>query len=137
MTSHALLIFVTILLFGMVCVACTESSPTDLEAKTEMLTRSWKGEEFFLITIDDSTFLGKDFVVTFDFSSDGSYFLYQYTMSSYGRIGQWKFEDQGGSISLSADHGYSEVFDIRELTSSLFVMGDTNSRGYRLVPSSQ
>jgi hypothetical protein len=125
-----------LLLLGLVCASCTETSLTDLEVKKQILTRSWTGEEFFLITASDSTFRGKDYVATFDFRNDGSYFFYRYSMSSLGRIGQWRLEDNGNRLSLSEDQGYSEVFAVRELTSTSLVLGDTNSRGYKLVPSS-
>jgi hypothetical protein len=112
-----------------------ENSSTELQIKTIMLARSWTGEEFFVITVGDSSFRGKDFVERLSFTSDGGYFLYKYSMSGPGRTGQWSFEDTGNSLRLTQDGVYSEVFPIRELSSTVLVLGDTNSRGYALMPS--
>lgn len=125
---------VPILLLGLVCASCTQTSITDLEVKKQMLTRSWMGEEFFLIAARDSTLRAKDYIAIFDFRSDGSYLFYKYTMSSLDS-GQWRLEDDGNRLSLSEGQGYSEVFPVRQLTSTSLVLGDTNSRGYKLVPS--
>jgi hypothetical protein len=135
--SDTLSRLVPIVFLGLVYGSCNQTSPTDLEVKKQLLTRSWTGEEFFLITTTDSTFRGKDFVATFDFRSDGSYFLYKYAMSSLGRTGEWALDEGGTRISLNEGQSYSEVFPIRELTSTSLVLGDTGSRGYKLIPSSQ
>jgi hypothetical protein len=113
-------------------LACSEPT-TSLQGKTEFITRVWNGEEFFLITLDDSTFRGKDFVETFEFKNDGTYFLYKYSMSSMGRIGQWKFEDDGNRIKLTPDGANSEDFPILELNTESFIFGDTTLHGYKLI----
>ena len=131
-SSRLLPIFLVSLTFAL----CTETSPTDLEVKTRMLVRTWTGEEFFTITRTDSAFLRKDYVATFDFRNDGSYFLFKYSMSGPGKVGQWKLEDNGNRISLAEGESYSEVFPILELNTGSLVLGDTTSRGYSLVPAS-
>ena len=131
-SSRLLPIFLVSLTFAL----CTETSPTDLEIKTRMLVRTWMGEEFFTITRTDSAFLRKDYVATFDFRNDGSYFLFEYSMSGPGKVGQWRLEDNGNRISLTEGESYSEVFPIHKLNASSLVLGDTTSRGYSLVPAS-
>ena len=113
-------------------LTCSEST-NSLQGKTEFITRLWNGEEFFLITLDDSTLRGKDFVETFKFKNDGTYFLYKYSMSSMGRIGHWKFEDDGNQIKLTPDGANSEVFPILELNTESFIFGDTTLHWYKLV----
>jgi hypothetical protein len=113
---------------------CSEKeSLTDVQVKTNMITHSWMGEEYFTITVSDSSFRGKDFVETFVFRKDGSYFYYKYTMSSLGWIGKWNLEDNGNRLRLVRDDTYSEEFPITYLSSTSFILGDTNSRGYNLV----
>ena len=112
-----------------------DSSQADTQTKVNMLTRSWHGEEFFIHTVGDSSFRRKDEVQEFSFASDGSYFLYKYTMSSMGKTGHWTLKNNGDSLRLTDDATYSEVFFLRELSPSTMVLGDTNTRGYALIPS--
>ncbi len=126
-------LFLTSVIFCLFLIGCSDSS-TDSQNKTDLITRSWRGEEFFLIPRNDSTFRGKDLVETLEFRKDGSYFLYQYTMSSMGEVGQWKLEENDNQLRLTRKGTVSEVFSITQLNSTSFVLGDTNSRGYKLFP---
>ena len=128
LSSFILLFFILCCLF----LGCSDS-PTDIQDKTDLIIREWKGEEFFLIVVNDSTFTGKDFVETFEFKNDGSYFLYKYSMSSMGIIGQWVLEDDGDRIKFSQDDANFDVFSIVELSPKSFVFGDTTLHGYKLV----
>jgi len=112
---------------------CSDS-PTEIESKTNLIARSWKGEEYFLISFEDTTSRGKDLVETLEFRKDGSYFFYKFSMSSMGIVGYWKLEENGKLLRLSKDDTHSELFSITELNSTSFVIGDTNSRGYKLFP---
>jgi hypothetical protein len=113
-----------------------ESSEEDGDCKVNMLTRSWYGEEFFIISLSDTSFKAKDFVHELSFARDGSYFFYKYTMSSMGRTGHWTLIANGDSLRLT-DATMSEVFFVRQLSLSALTLGDTNSRGFALVPSQQ
>jgi hypothetical protein len=111
-----------------------EVSEKDSDSKADMLTRSWHGEEFFTISRADTSFRIKDMVHELSFSKDGSYFFYKYTMSSMGRTGHWTLIAIEDSLRLT-DATMSEVFFIRQLSVSALILGDTNSRGFALVPT--
>lgn len=129
-TKNSLILISVI--FTLFLSVCTDSS-TGPQSKIDLITRSWRGEEYFLI-YTDSTFRVKDLVETLEFKSDGSYFFYKPTMSSMGVIGQWKLEGNGNQLRLTRDTEHSEVLPITHLSSASFVIGDTNSRGFKLVP---
>jgi hypothetical protein len=117
-------------------VGCTdETSVGNLDDKVNLLARAWYGEEFSTITLSDTSFRAKDMVAELSFASDGSYHFYKYTMSaSTGQNGRWAFASGGDSLKLTRDTTYAETFSIRSLTLSNLVLGDTNSRGFALVP---
>jgi len=123
-----------LLVVGFLLISCSETSPTDVE---ELITQSWYGEEFLTRTVGDTTLRGKDFVATFEFKNDGSYYFEKFTMSHPGEVGRWSLKDGETSIKLTHGSDYSEIYDIKELTASSFVMGDTNSHGFKLVSSNQ
>ncbi len=120
---------------GPLCGSCNRSSPTAVETPEHLRIRTWSGVEFFLIAMSDTTIHGRDFVETFEFRSDGSYFYYKPSMSSLGRIGQWELNDHADTLTLSAGDTYAEAFAIRSLTATALVLGDTLTRGYSLIPS--
>ncbi len=127
----SLFVLVTfIFIFG--CSRTT--SPTDLENKKDLITRAWKGENIFMIAVGDSFRKAGDLVLRFEFKNDGSYFLSQASFSHIGETERWQLEDNGSSIRLTQDTIRNEVFLIVELNSSRFILGDTTSRGYSLVP---
>ncbi len=114
---------------------CSEKeSLTDAQVKTNLITRSWMGEEFFMITFGDSSVRGRDFVGAFDFRKDGSYYYYTFSMSSPGWIGNWNFEDNGNRIRLVRNDMYIEEYTITHMSAISFILGDTNSHGYKLIP---
>lgn len=129
-------LFFTVILFSCFCLGCSDS-PTASQDKSKILTQTWTGEEFFLITIGDSTFKGKDYVETFEFKKDESYFFYKFTMSSLGKVGSWKLENDDTRIKLKQDSSYSEIFPILVLNSASFIMGDTNLHWSKLIPKLQ
>ncbi len=114
--------------------ACSEHASQDKARRSQMLTRSWSGDEFFPQNVKGSTARIKDYVATLEFRDDGSYFLYKFSMDGFGKTGEWKLDSQGTGIFLEGNDGQSESLRIRELTSSSLVLGDTNVRGYNLVP---
>jgi len=126
--------FCILLIVGLLCNSCTETTPSDTK---ELLTRSWGGDQFFLVTVNDSTRRFRDMVAILDFRNDGSYLFLKHTMSHPAEVGEWSLEDGETKIKLSLTADYSEIYDITELTSSLFIMGDTNSRGFKLFPIDQ
>ncbi len=117
-----------------VSVQCSRDTSNDVALRSRMLTRSWTGDEFLPHSVIDSSTHNKDFVATFEFKDDGSYFLYKFDMSGFGKTGVWKLENDGTAISLTDDDNHAESFSIRELTSNSLVLGDTGTHGYRLVP---
>ena len=125
------LFFISVI-FGLFLSGCADST-TGPQSKIDLITRAWRGEEYFLI-YNDATFRAKDLVETLEFKKDGSYFFYKHTMSSMGIVGQWYLEGNGNHLRLQRDASNSEVFPITNLSSTSFVLGDTNSRGFKLVP---
>jgi hypothetical protein len=121
------------LLLSCLFLGCSES-PTDLENTRDLITRAWRGETFFTITVDDSSFVARDLVLRLEFMADGNYYLSRASNSSGGRVGRWNLEDNGRQVKFSIDTTYAEVFPIVVLTTTRLVLGDTTSRGYSLVP---
>jgi len=115
---------------------CADDTPVgDSDNKVNLLTRSWYGEEFFTITLADTSFKAKDRVSELSFARDGSYHFYKNTMSSStGQNGHWAFASGEDSLKLTRDTIYAETFFLTSLTSSALVLGDTNTRGFALVP---
>ena len=124
-------LFLTSVIFSLFLSGCADS--TGPQSKIDLITRPWKGEEYFPI-YGNPTFRAKDLVETLEFKKDGSYFFYKYTMSSMGIAGQWNLEGNGNQLRLTRDAAHSEVFPITHLSSASFVIGNTNSRGFKLVP---
>ncbi len=124
-----------VLLYFALIVGCThDNSPTDSQNKTNLITRAWTGETFFTVTVADTARRFKDVVLLLEFKTDGTYFLSKISDSNPGKQGNWNLEEEGAKIKMSLDPAHPDVFSIVELNSARFVIGDTNSYGYSLVP---
>jgi hypothetical protein len=111
-----------------------QNSPSDVQNKANMITRSWAGDKFFTVSSGSTLRVAKDLVLLMEFKSDGSFQLVYAIDSGPGRGGNWKLEGDGNVIRLTSDTLHSGIFTIVELSSSRFVFGDTSSNGYSLFP---
>jgi hypothetical protein len=126
-----------ILCIGFLVGCKQDSSPTDVEKKTNLITHSWKGYNYEVVTYQQSSRIVKDSVLSFEFKSDGSCTLSQITFSVMYLVGQWNFENGANNIRLTLNKQpspTSEVLPIIELTANQLIIGDTTSHGYYLVP---
>jgi len=130
--------YVCLLLCIYFLIGCKkDSSPTDVENKTNLITHSWKGYNYEIFTYQQSSRVVKDSVLSFEFKSDGSCTLSQITFSVMYLAGQWNFENGANNIHLTLNKQpspTSEVLPIIELTTNRLMIGDTASHGYYLVP---
>ena len=119
-------------------IGCNESnSPTELEAKSDLVARSWKGDNFEIFTYHDTSRVVKDIVIEFTFNKDGSCILSQATYSVSSISGQWSINSDGKSVVITLNRPNGKITDtlpIVELSSSHFTFGDTTYHGYSLVP---
>ena len=117
------------------CLSFECSEPrSDFETTKDLIARAWRGETFFTVSVDDTSFVARDLVQRFEFLSDGTYYLSRASNSSGGRTGTWSLGDNGRQVELSLGGADVEIFPIVVLTRAQLILGDTTSRGYSLFP---
>jgi len=134
MKLSIILILLSFITLCFVSGCSSQNSPTDVQNKANIITRSWSGDKFFTYLSGGTLRVAKEWIVLMDFKTDGGFQLIYAIDSGPGRWGNWNLEKDGNVIRLTSDSLHTGVFSVVELSSSRFVFGDTSSSGYSLVP---
>jgi hypothetical protein len=137
MKNNRFIFFLFLFLFAML-PGCSEStSPAESVTTASLVTRSWKGESFILLTTGQTARIVKDAVIIFEFKKEGTCVLSQASWSISSVSGQWKLDNDDKNVVLTLNRPMgtvTEILPIKELNTTHFILGDTTVYGYSLVP---